>query len=323
MAGAAYATRSQGLAPRIVMSRDGTSCRIRHKEFVTSIVGTAAFAVPVSLVCNPGLAASFPWLSTIANSWEEYKFHRLDMVYLTRTGTNVPGSLLMTPDYDAADSAPSSEVVASSYEDSAEDAPWKDNICCLRATSMQGTNPRRFTRNGPLAANLDTKTYDCATIHVCTIDGTAVNWGKLWVEYDVELFIPQLPSAGPCPLGGQIDGATTQTPGNPFGVAPVVDPEAVGISMNTASVLNFLSPGTYVASVAYVGTTISAMVATAGTNVTVTAYATAINTAATIGIQSYAIVVSQANGTVSFSTTAATITGAEVKIGSAPTSSLT
>jgi hypothetical protein len=321
MAGAAYATRSQGLAPRITMSRDGGSCRIRHKEFITSITGSTAFAVPTSISVNPGLAASFPWLSSVANSWEEYKFHKLDMIYLTRTGTNVPGSLLMSPDYDAADAAPSSEVVASAYQDSAEDAPWKDNVCRLKASSLQGTNPRRITRSGPLAANLDIKMYDAAVIHICTIDGTAVNWGKIWVEYDVELFIPQLPSAGPCPLGGQIDGANTMTAANPFGVAPVVDPTAAGITMNTASVLTFLATGTYLVVFSYSGTVISAT-SNVGTNVTVTSNLTTINAAALACTGTFVAVVTQPGGTVAMTATATTITASEVKVGSAPTDSL-
>jgi hypothetical protein len=104
--------------------------------------------------------------------------------------------MMLVPDYDAADAAPLTEQVASSYEDVEEDAPWKDIVCVCKPSSLHALGPSKFIRSAALAPNLDIKTYDAGTLFACTTDGTAVSWGKLWVEYDVTLLTPQLNPAG-------------------------------------------------------------------------------------------------------------------------------
>jgi hypothetical protein len=191
---AAYASGQRSTAPQIAATRD--QVRIVHRELLASVSGSTAFAVPQSIALNPGLSASFPWLSSQAQSWERYRFNKLRFCYYTRTGSNVPGSVQMVPDYDAADAAPVSEQVASSYEDVEEDAPWKDICCELRPSALHALGPTKFIRLGALLANQDIKTYDAGNFFLATTDGTNVAWGKLWVEYDVTLYTPQLPPGG-------------------------------------------------------------------------------------------------------------------------------
>lgn len=187
---AAYSTGQSSQPPVIQAQRDST--RIIHRELIASVVGSTAFTVANTFALNPGVAATFPWLSTQAQSWETYRFNKLRFCAYTRTGSQVPGSLMLVPDYDAADAAPSTEQLASSYEDASEDVPWKDIHCELRPAAMHSMGPKKFIRTGPLAANLDVKTYDCGQLFVCTVDGTAVNWSKLWVEYDITMYTPTL-----------------------------------------------------------------------------------------------------------------------------------
>jgi hypothetical protein len=246
---AAYATGQVGRAPAIQMKK--SSCRIVHRELVLSVFGTKAFTVSKTLQLNPGISDTFPWLSGQAFLWEEYKFHKCDLKYYTRTGSGTSGSLILAPDYDAADAAPTSEQTASSFEDVAEDAVWKNIVCHLRPSSMDGMVKRHYTRSGPLAANLDIKTYDVGNCFVCTVDGTdGDGWGKLWIEYDVEFFVPQLPSGGsPFNNGGRIlsgpFGSTTAA--NPMGTVPVSSQLCKGCHIDGASLLTIDNPGNYLA----------------------------------------------------------------------------
>jgi hypothetical protein len=186
----------RGTEPRFV-SRDARATRIVHRELIGSVKGSVLFTVANSLPINPGMPQTFPWLATQAASWEQYRFNRLRFCYYSRCSTTVPGSVLLCPDYDASDPPPGSELIACAYRDVVEEVPWNVEFSCsLDPKGMLGLAPRKYVRVGPLDANLDIKTYDSGTLHLCTVDGTAVNWGKLWVEYDVELFIPQLPSLG-------------------------------------------------------------------------------------------------------------------------------
>jgi len=317
---AAYATGQVGKAPSIVMSRD--NCRVVHRELLSSVTGSVGFTTQTTIALNPGLIASFPWLATMAQAWQKYRFHKLRFCYYTRTGSNVPGSCMLVPDYNAADGAPVSEVIASSFDDVAEDAPWKDITCTLAQKRMSGPD-HHFVRTGALAANLDIKTYDVGNLFVCTVDGTAVNWGKLWVEYDVEFFIPQLPPAGVLNTnGGAFTGANTQTAANPFGTAPTVHANSLNVAMSNASVLTITNPGDYLLSFDYVGTGITAVTAAALVNATSLLQSSVINSAATGADGMFAIRTTAPNATCAFAVTATTVTTALLYVAEAPGSSL-
>jgi len=189
--GAAQSAVARSSKPRITRFQNG-SIRVVHRELFAGVSGSTAFTIQNTIQMNPGLVATFPWLANIANNYEGYRFNRLHVRYLTRTGSNIPGSMMIIPDYDSADAAPTSEQVASSYAQMVEDAPWKDILAVLSPASMHAIGPQKFVRSGSLAPNLDIKTYDACQVFLATDDGTVVNWGKVWLEYDVTFFTPQL-----------------------------------------------------------------------------------------------------------------------------------
>ena len=122
----AIATSFVSRAPKITQTPK--SCRVVHRELIASITGSTAFTVANTFELNPGVSATFPWLALMAQAWEQYEFNNLRFRYVTRTGTNVPGSVMIVPDYDAADSAPADEATASSYQDAIEDADRKSVV---------------------------------------------------------------------------------------------------------------------------------------------------------------------------------------------------
>lgn len=275
----AVATGTLSMQPMIQSSRN--SCRIVHRELVASVLGASAFTVGQSFNLNPGLATTFPWLSSQAQSWEEYRFNKLKFCYYTRTGSNTPGSVQLVPDYDAADAPPASEQIASSFEDVVEDAPWKDLECQLNPRSMFPMGPRKFIRSGALAGNLDIKTYDAGQLFVCSIDGTAVNWGKLWVEYDVELSVPANAAAGSAPATSQHVTSASPTSLSILPI-PVTRSGSSAIVTIAGNVLTFQQAGRYLVSLLTSATQIlqnaapavaagGALIATYGTAGTATA----------------------------------------------------
>jgi hypothetical protein len=169
--------------------------RIKHRELVSSVSGNTTFGV-ASFNLNPGLSATFPWLSSVAGSFEQYKFNKLVFHYVTRASTSYKGSILLAPEYDAIDAPPSSEVLASQMNGAVEDSPWKDQTLSFNIGDMFPMGPRKYIRTGTLPTSSDLKTYDAGQLFACSIscdDTSAI--GKLWVEYDVELHIPQNPGA--------------------------------------------------------------------------------------------------------------------------------
>lgn len=313
----AYASGQIGKAPKIAQTRD--NCRIMHRELISSVVGSTDFTVQNSFPLNPGMSKTFPWLSSMARSWEQYKFHKLKFCYFTRTGSTTVGSMMMAPDYDAADTAPQSEQIASSYEDVTEDAPWKDIVCNLPPSRLNSNLQRKFLRSGPLGPNLDIKSYDSGNLFVITIDGQNVNWGKLWVEYDVEFFIPQLPPTGIVNVqGGEVVMGTSISAESIFGALPTMTPSSLGIIPSAFGTLTFESPGSYVVYISLVGTTMPANL----TLLNALPISETLNSTATYFDGVYAVnVLSGADSTVSF-VSGGSVTSTLCVIGSIPSGSL-
>lgn len=176
-------------APQVAQTRGGV--RIRHRELIGTVNGSVAFSA-TKYVCNPGMAATFPWLAPQAAQWEQYRFHRLAFEFITRTSTATVGSVLLAPDYDPRDPSPSTEAQVSAYQDAVEDATWRDQRCELNVASMHSLGPRKFIRSAAIGLS-DIKTYDVANLFMCTTEEANTNAiGKLWVDYDVEFFVPQI-----------------------------------------------------------------------------------------------------------------------------------
>jgi hypothetical protein len=321
VAGVAYASKQVGRSPN-VKQNTSNSCRIQHSELLSSITGTVGFTSQ-SFALNPGISTSFPWLSVIAQNWEEYRFCNLRFRYVTRSSTANPGSLMMAADFDAADAAPLTEQIMSSYESCVEDAPWKEIMCPLKTQSLQGQVPRHYVRTAALAANLDIKTYDCGNFFIATTDGTAVPWGKLWVDYDVEFFIPQLPAPGVLDIsGGLVTAGGVMSAANPLGSVPVADAQNQDITVDNASLLTFTDLGDFVVTNYITGTVISAFTAVFGAGVTSLFQGIGISGGVS-AVNIYRVrVTSLVAATMSFSATATTITGGTLNVGEAPANSL-
>lgn len=208
--------------PRVSRNTARKTC-IGQEEFLVNVTGTTAFAVQQSFALNPGLAASFPWLSIEAQGWERYRFKKLNFRYTTSTGSTTPGTVTMAPDYDAADAPPASEQVALTYKNREYCPPWElDKLCRLSPAMMNAAFKEHFVRVGPIGANQDVKTYDVGNLHLCTSGGTAVQWGKVFVEYEVEFFNPQLPSGGVSSASVLVGAGGSLAAATPFGAVPVL-----------------------------------------------------------------------------------------------------
>jgi len=321
---AAYSSPGKSREPKIVHSKG--SCRIIHRELVYSMSGHVPFTVERILNIQPGNSFTFPWLSIMAQGWEQYCFNSVSVRYHTRAGTSTPGSVIIAPDYDASDNSPSSEAVASTYQDTVEDAPWKDIVCHLRKTALQGVNKRHFVRTGSLPDNADIKLYDAAKVFLCSVDASSGNipWGKVWIEYDIEFFVPQVPPQGGGIIGGgEIEGGGTITPANPLGTTPANYATNVNVVADGASQVAFGTAGLYLISFEMVGTGLTAITALGSPTAVVQNLSTVfLNGASTDAIRVFAITILQAGAVVLFTATATTVTASVMYLASAPGGSI-
>lgn len=189
----ATSTRQESGAPKI-FDTARFSRRIVHRELVGSVSGSILLTA-TGYPLNPGMSQTFPWLSSQADGWEQYRFHRLTFSYVTRTATSTVGSVILVPDYDPTDAAPATEAVATSKMGAVEDATWRNIDCKIDPAAMFPMGPRKFIRSSRHSGDL--RTYDAGNFFLCTVGEIGTDAiGKLWVEYDVELFVPQTESDG-------------------------------------------------------------------------------------------------------------------------------
>jgi hypothetical protein len=296
------------------------STRIRNRELISTVTGSVNYAVLSTYPCNPGQAQTFPWLATQAASWEQYKFHSLKFIYYARCATSVTGTIMLIPDYDAADAAPQTEVIACSYRGTMAMVPWTECFEMRLDPGMMnlGTS-HKFIRTSGLAANLDIKTYDSANVYLAATDGSAVNWGKLWVEYDVELFEPQLQPQGNS-LSASFENGVGATMSNLWGGyllehGSVALPNAPGTNNSIA----FLATGIYYVTLEITGTSlIPAGASTTGSTVTIlenNSYGGFLtNAAGTVGRWTCQIQCTAANQVLTVPTFSATLVSAFVQV---------
>lgn len=318
------------------IKQDGfDSTFVRKCEFLGNVTGTVAFALAVAYAINPGLAATFPWLSTIAQSWERYRFRKLVFHYITRTGNATAGTVLFAPDYDAADAQPATEQIAADYTDSDECPPYANPetghfMFPLNCARMNAMVKEHYIRTGALAANLDIKTYDAANAFFFTVDSIdTAKWGKVWVEYEVDLFTPQLPAAGIVQGAATLSnsGGTGSATTNVLGTAATSTGTGIALSqaLNVITVTGAVVGQEYAVSAVVMASTATGVLlitASAGAaNKTTFSY----SQVSTGGLMSMSTVVPTASTfvlTLSGATTITSPTQAFMSVAAVPTSSL-
>lgn len=187
--------------PQIVNSVEKGGVIIRHREFITDIIATQSFTNQ-SFVIQPGLASTFPWLSQIACSYEQYKlrgmlfeFNSTSSDALLSTSMNTAlGTVVMMTDYDVADDPPSSKRQMLQSEFASSDKPsctFIHPVECKKSLSAQNI---LYTR-GAIAppTGYDPRLYDFARFNIATegMQSTGGVLGELWVTYEIELLKPQ------------------------------------------------------------------------------------------------------------------------------------
>lgn len=170
--------------------------RVRHREYVRDITGTTNFTV-ASIAVNPGIAASFPWLSAVASRFERYKFNSLRFDYVPSCSVTTSGTVMAAYDTDATDSAPTSKLQLLAYQNATRSPPWAAWSATLpRVKDFQD----RYVRDGTAPTSTDLKMYDVAALHTATATTETTLLGEIYVEYDVTLLIPQFQSASSAPI---------------------------------------------------------------------------------------------------------------------------
>jgi len=167
-----------------------------HREYLTDIVGTSGFDVKKYPV-NPGISTTFPWLSTLAQNYQEYRIHGIIFEFRSLitdfvTG-GAPGVIVMATNYNADAPLFSSKQEMENSEYAVATKPTLSLIHGLECAANQTVLPEKYVRTGSVPSGQDLRMYDLGNVQVATQGNPTQLLGELWVSYCVEFYKPRLP----------------------------------------------------------------------------------------------------------------------------------
>lgn len=177
--------------------------RIRHREYITDLFSTETFGLQ-TYPLNPGMPALFPWLSTIASQYEQYRFMGLVIEFkstssnaLNSTNTAL-GVVGLCTQYDAAEPDFVNKQEFENYQGAQNANPSQCLLHFVECAPNSNPLERMYVRHAALPANQDIKFYDYGKVSFLTqgMQEADVNIGELWVSYDIEFSKPKLPTGG-------------------------------------------------------------------------------------------------------------------------------
>lgn len=181
------------------MHSSDNSIQVRHKEFISNVEATTAFSIE-SYSVNPGLSRTFPFLSSLAQNYEQYELRGLVFYFkstsadaLNSTNTAL-GSIIMASDYNSLDNSYTTKQGMEATNFSSSGKPSCDQIHPIECDAVQSSGPTlRYVRSGDIPANADLRLYDWCNTQIASVGVQAVSIvGELWCAYDVVLRNPQL-----------------------------------------------------------------------------------------------------------------------------------
>lgn len=234
---------------------------VSHRELLFTVANTTSFSVTPYAV-NPGLSL-FPWLSTVANNYQQYRWRRLRFVWSTAAPTSTGGKALLAWSNNAADPVPVSKAAMYTTTPNVENAVWENFALAVPTDSkLYYTRPYSLSvpatggSNFALTSGQDVKTTDMGQLFVATDLGTGTtNVAEVYVEYTVELLHPHATALAATELS--FTGASYT---NLFPASTLTVSGARGLAMDSPAANSFFlnSSGTYLISVFMTGTGITA-----------------------------------------------------------------
>jgi len=309
---------------RATSAKDGHMCRFRGTDFLTAVTidsktAAAAGDILINKTVNPK-TLGISRLATASTLWERYKFKSLKFRYAPVAPTTAGGSLLGYVDYDTYDditglSGDQNLQRAAAHFGEKPTKLWEDKFWEIKDVDpltdlyidTDGTDPR-WTNQGRflLLAN--------SAIPA----GTAC--GNIYLDYDVEFFIPQLELTPTTGFGNKYIGGGSQSSANLLGDAMVLSTWN-NIPITRALNVFSLPAGSYTISLILGGTVLATTsgVTSTGTVVTNTFAVSASATA----LSGYAQIVLTAPGTFTLNMTGTTVTSGTMIVALLPSSALT
>lgn len=173
---------------------------IKKREYLGDISSGLAntWAIAAEIPLNPGLAASFPFLSAIAQNFQECSINGMVFEFVSTSGnalnsTNTAlGSVQMFTQYRSNANPPTNKIEAVNEYFSTDAKPSENFMHAIECDPKERPLNIQYVRGAAVPAGDDPKLYDLGTFYVGVsgMQAANVNVGELWVTYDVTLRKP-------------------------------------------------------------------------------------------------------------------------------------
>jgi len=175
---------------------------VAHREFIQDIYSSQDFVNTVFPI-QPALPSTFPWLSAIAQNFEQYRITGMIFEFKTTSAdalnsTNTAlGTVILSTNYNAL--APpfiNKQQMENNFFTSST-KPSMSVIHAIECAAHETPNQPAYVRLGDVS-NGDLRLYDLGNFQIATVgfqNATPFICGELWMSYRIELYKPQL-SAG-------------------------------------------------------------------------------------------------------------------------------
>lgn len=214
--------------PSVVNSSGGFI--IRHKEYIGDVPASQAFLL-AALPINPGQPQTFPWLSQIAENFEEWVPRGITFMYKSTSSNSVVstaantalGTVVMATEYNVANPVFGNKQQMENYEGAVSCDPSRNQLQLVESSKSQNPLGIYFVRSGPVPVGSDQRFYDMGLFQIATTgmqaNGSII--GELWVSYEIELKKPRILTGLPLNNEPAVDHfilpTASMTPNRPLG----------------------------------------------------------------------------------------------------------
>jgi len=169
--------------------------RVQHREYITDILSSTDFNL-LEFPINPALPVTFPWLSRLAQNFEQYQIHGLIFEFksgssdaLNSTNTAL-GYVICATEYNSLAPGYQNKLEMENALFACSTKPSLSTIHAVECAPNQSPLNILYTRTGfeNIGAS-DIRFYDLGKFNLATIGMQAIgaNIGELWVSYDISM----------------------------------------------------------------------------------------------------------------------------------------
>lgn len=206
----------------------------QHTEFISNVVATTTAFENHAFAINPGLTASFPFLSQIAKNFTLYDFEGLIFEYRPTSGefgstSNALGKVIMATDYDPDAIVFRNSKNMENYDYATATKPSLTARHGVETAAKQAALKMNYVRTGTVSR--DKIFTDIGLFQIATegLPNTGIV-GELWVTYNVKLSRSQINTDGQPTAVYKITAPTAVAPFN----GAVAKYDNIGITFSTA-----------------------------------------------------------------------------------------